>query len=494
MAESIIVPGLDDDDERTLNRLNDQLNRKARRNKLRSRYYDGKRAARAVTPIMPPIYQKLALVLGWSAKAVDTLARRCNPEEIIWPDGDLGSLGLREVMDGNSWKSEINAALISSLLHSCSFLINTEGNEDAGEAKSLIHVKSALDATGDWNARTRGLDNCLSVTSRGDKDQPTGYALYLRNRTIVIELDEHGRWEITDAPEHELGVPAEVLAYKPRPGRPFGSSRLSRVVLSLHDAGIRSLLRLEGHADIYSIPELVMLGADESVFQNADGSQRAIWEVMMGRMKFLPDDHDAPAGLQRAQVQQIAAASPAPHLDIIKQQAMLFSGETSIPLTSLGVSDMSNPSSADSYIASREDLIAEAEGATDDWTTPARRSMARALAIQNGETEIPSAYRTIDVKWRSPLYLSRSAVADAGQKVIAAVPWLAETEVGLELLGLTEPQRRQALSEKRRLAGSGVLEKLAAAAAARGAQPAPGAAAEAPAGEPVDEQPVTAGS
>jgi hypothetical protein len=473
VAEPIHVSGLNDDDHRTLNRLLDELNRKARRNRLRARYYDGKRAARAVTPVVPPIYQKLALVLGWSAKSVDILARRCNPDEIVWHDGDIGSLGIDTVIEGNSWQSEISAALISSLIHSCSFLINTEGDTDAGEAKSLIHVKSALDATGDWNARTRGLDNCLSITGRDAKDKPTGFALYQRNRTAVIELSDKGAWEIVDYPEHELGVPAEVLAYKPRPGRPFGSSRLSRVVMSLHDAGIRSLLRLEGHADIYSMPELVTLGADESVFQNADGSPRPIWEVMMGRMKFLPDDHDAPAGLQRADVKQIAAVSPAPHLDIIKQQAQLFSGETSIPLTSLGVSDMSNPSSADSYIASREDLIAEAEGATDDWATPIQRSMMRALAIQNDEKTIPGEWRTMKVKWRSPLYLSRAAVADAGMKVITAAPWLAETTVGLELLGLSEPQRKEALSEKRRLAGSGVLAKLTEAAAQRGPAAAP---------------------
>lgn len=469
MAEPIRVSDLDDDDNRTLNRLLDELNRKSRRNKLRARYYDGKRAARAVTPVVPPIYQKLALVLGWSAKSVDILARRCNPEEIVWNEGDLGSLGLDTVIEGNSWQSEINAALISSLIHSCSFLINTEGDTEAGEPKSLIHVKSALDATGDWNARTRGLDSLLSITSRDEKGNPNGIALYQRNKTAVLLLDG-GRWNLVDYPEHKLGVPAEALVYKPRPGRAFGSSRISRVVMGLHDAAIRSLLRLEGHADMYSMPELVTLGADESVFQNADGSPRAIWEVMMGRMKFLPDDHEAPPGLQRAQVQQIAAASPAPHLDIIKQQAQLFSGETSIPLTSLGVSDMSNPSSADSYIASREDLIAEAEGATDDWSTPIQRSMARALAIQNDLDSIPPEWRTMSVKWRSPLYLSRAAVADAGMKVITAAPWLAETEVGLELLGLTYEQRKDALSEKRRLAGSGVLQKLTAAAEQRAAQ------------------------
>src|SRR5690606_32930065 len=94
----------------------------------------------------------------------------------------------------------------------------------------------------------------------------------------------------------------------------------------------------------------------------------------------------------------------------------LFSGETSIPLTSLGVSDQSNPTSADSYIASREDLIAEAEGATDDWTGGLKRAFLRNLAIQNGLNEIPDSWRTIAPRWRSPVYLSRAAQADAGSK------------------------------------------------------------------------------
>ena len=48
------------------------------------------------------------------------------------------------------------------------------------------------------------------------------------------------------------------------------------------------------------------------------------------------------------------------------------------------------------------------------------------------------------------MYLSRAAQADAGSKQLAAVPWLAETEVGLELLGLDAQQRARAMAEKRR--------------------------------------------
>ena len=58
-------------------------------------------------------------------------------------------------------------------------------------------------------------------------------------------------------------------------------------------------------------------------------------------------------------------------------------------------------------------------------------------------------------------------IADAGAKQLGAVPWLAETEVGLELLGLDAQQIRRAMAEKRRLGGSAILAAAAAAAEAR---------------------------
>jgi hypothetical protein len=448
------LEGLADADQATLNLLFAQLEARAERNLLRLAYYDGKRALEQVGRVIPPHYYRLGIVLGWSAKAVDILARRCNLDGFFWPDGDLGSLGYKDVFEQNHLTQEISSGLISSLIHGVSIAVNTRG--DQGEAKSLIHIKDALNATGSWNPRTRRLDNCLSITSRDDHGQPTSFALYLHNRTITaVKIQNVWAWDQT---EHPWGVPAEPLVYKPRAGRPFGTSRISRAVMSLHDQALRTVIRMEGHADVYSIPEMWLLGADQSIFTNADGSMKPSWEVMLGRIKAIPDDDEQVN--PRAEVKQFAASSPQPHIEQLKQQAQLFSGETSIPLTSLGVSDMSNPTSADSYVASREDLIAEAEGATDDWTPPLRRCLARALAMANGFDKIPPEWATIDAKWRSPIYLSRAAQADAGMKQLTAVPWLADTEVGLELLGLSKEQIKQAMADRRRAAGTGVLEAL----------------------------------
>lgn len=461
--ETITLPDVSDDEHRTLNLLLEQLDAKARRNRLRAAYYDMRHAPRLIGSVIPPQYWRAGIVLGWSGKAVDTLARRCNLDGFVWPDGDLESLGYGEFFEDNMLGSEVSQGLISSLIHSVAFVVNTQGTD--GEPESLMHFKDAMNATGEWNGRARRLDNLLSITARSDREsdkgKPSGLVLYLDGLTIIAKKVD-GKWFVTDRQTHAWGVPADPLVYKPRVGRPFGSSRISRAVMALQDQATRTSIRLEAHGDIYAIPDLWLFGADESIFKNADGSQKESWQIVMGRIKGVPDDSDAPDNLARAEVKQIPASSPQPHLDQLKQQAMLFSGETSIPLTSLGVSDQSNPTSADSYIASREDLIAEAEGATDDWRPALRRSTIRGLAMKNGikADDIPSEWATIDTKWRSPIYLSRAQQADAGMKQLTAIPWLADTEVGLELLGLDEQQMRRALAEKRKAAGSTVLDRL----------------------------------
>lgn len=454
MNETITLPGLSDDENALLKHLQDDLAAKHPRNLLRASYYDGKRAVRQVGSVIPPQYYKLGLVLGWSAKAVDILARRCNLDDFIWPDGDLESLGGRKIWEDNYLGTEISSGITSSLIHGVSFLITTTGGED--EPDALIHAKDAMNATGDWNNRTRRLDNLLSITGRDEDGKPTSLALYIDNETITAERDGN-TWTV-DRSEHLWGVPAEPLVYQPRAGRPMGRSRISRPVMSAHDRALRETIRMEGHMDVFSFPEMWLLGADESIFKNADGTQKASWQIMLGRIKGIPDDEEAQN--PRADVKQFASSSPQPHIDYFKQLAMEFSGETSIPLSSLGVSDMSNPTSADSYIASREDLIAEAEGATDDWGPALRRTMIRALAIANGVGTIPDSWATIDAKWRSPVYLSRAAQADAGLKQLTAAPWLAETSVGLELLGLSEQQIRTATSERQRAQGRVILDRL----------------------------------
>ena len=455
MSESLRVPGLSDDENVLLNHLLVQLAEKDKRNLLRSSVYDGKRALKQVSSVLPPQYKRLGLILGWNAKGVDGLARRCNLERMTWTGGDLDSLGMQELTDSNFLLSEIANGRTDSLIHGVSYLITTRGDEAQDEPRALVHAKDARNATGDWNNRKRRLDNLLSVTSWKD-GKVTGFVLYLDGVTINAELDSSG-WSV-ERSEHPWHVPAEPLVYRPRASRRMGRSRMTRATIGLQDAAVRALVRMEGHMDIYSIPQLVLLGASEAIFKNADGSQKASWQVALGRVFGVPDDEDAKT--PRADVKQFSAQSPEAHLAQLNALAKMTAREFDLSDADFALTDMANPTAADSYSEARENLIAEADGAKDDWSIAIRRTVMRALAIQNDLDEIPADWQSIDTKWRDSRFISRSAAADAGQKQLQAVPWLAETEVGLELLGLDDQQIKRALAERTRSQGRRLVEAI----------------------------------
>lgn len=460
-AQSVRLPDVTNDENALINGLLGEIENLRMKNLLRTSYYENKRTIRYVGTLIPPQYFNLGLVLGWTGKAVDALARRCNLEGFVWPDGDLEKIGGSYVVDDNHLLSEIDSAIVAAMQHGPAFLINTVGEQDEPEA--LIHVKDATEATGEWNRRRRHLDNLLSVIDKDKDGRVLALALYLNNETITAQRDKATlKWQV-DRSAHVYGVPAEVLPYKPAPKRPFGQSRITKPMMGLQDAAVRELARREGHMDVFSYPEFWLLGADESALKNADGTMKTIWEARLGRIKGLPDDADSPFPQNaRADVKQFPAASPDAHWSDINGLAKLFAREASLPDTAVAISGLSNPTSAESYDASQYELIAEAEGAVDDFTPALRKSFVRALAMRNKVAidEVPEDWKSIDAKWRDPRYLSKSAQADAGMKQLAAVPWLAETEVGLELIGLTPQQARRAMADKRRVQGRGTLQAL----------------------------------
>lgn len=458
--DRLTVDGLSMQEQAEVDFLWSQLRRARPRNLLRTAYYESKNMQRQIGSVVPPQYHRLGAVLGWTGKAVDSLARRCTLEDVYWPEGDLGSLGYADFRDGNHLQATIKAAAVKSLQHGVSWLVNTRGGP--GEPESLVHLKDALNGTGRWSARTRSLQSFLSVSAWHEdrQDRPAAFTLYLDGLTIQVGPTARAALGVLSRQDHPWGVPVEPMVFHPW-ARDFGASRITRPMMGLQDRAVAAVVRMEAHMDIYAIPDMWLLGADMSLFRNADGTQKAAWQVMMGRVKAVPDDDEADPSLARADVKQFPAQSPAPHLAAINGFAKMFAREADLPDAALAITDLSNPTSADGYIESREGLIAEAEGATDDWTLPVRRAVARGLAIQNGLQGVPASFGTLTPRWRPPVFTSRAAAADAGMKQLAAVPWLADTEVGLELLGLTPDQIRRAQADRRRVQGRSILERIA---------------------------------
>ena len=452
--QRITIKDLPDDENASVNVMLEQIESKTRRNLLRRSYYESKHAVRQVAAILPPAYSTLATTVGWTAKAVDMLNRRCNVDTFTWTGGDLADLGFNELWSENSLGSEIGQGSTASLIHASAFVSTTAG--ETGEPDVGIHFFDALDATGIWNARTRRLSAGLVIDARNKDGVVIGLTLHLPGAVVTCEKTGP-KWSVTDRAEHGYGMTLDLLPYRPRTGRAFGASRISRPMMAIQDMAIRELLRLEGHMDVYSFPEMWMLGADLSIF----GDNVDPFQVMLGRIKGIPDDEDATN--PRVDVKQFAASSPEPHLAALNAHAKLFARESGLPDSSLAITQMANPTSAESYDASQYDLIAEAEGAQDDWTPTLSRVAARALAMKAKDPALIATLEpTMRPKWRPAKFVSRAAEADAGMKQLQSMPWLAETDVGLELLGLSEEQILRAQAERRRTQGNVTLAQIAA--------------------------------
>ena len=394
--------------------------------------------------------KNLRAVLGWPSKAVETLARRCRLEGFAVAGDE--TFGIGGLVDRTQFLRRAHQGELSSLVHGVAFEVATKGGP--GEPPVMITHTSALNGTGDWDDRLGRMTSFLSVAEWNKRGtQPEAWTLHLPG---VIWTVREGR-AVRSGHVLEDRIPVEPLVYKPRLDRPFGSSRISRSVIYLTQSACRVIIRSEATADLYSAPGLLMMGLTAD--QITDGS----WRAGIGNVIGIPDADAGPADapeLARAKVERIQQASQEPHIAQLRAWAQLFAGETSIPVSSLGISIDSNPTSAESYAASREDLISEAEDATDEWGAAHRQTMLNAWALASGTADVPDDLLSLAAKWRDVRNPSRAATADAFVKLVGAIPELGRTDAALDMLGLDPDLAARLRSELRQQRASQTLDAL----------------------------------
>lgn len=436
-------------DENALQKMLNQWAAKRSRNVLRTVYAEGKNALQDLGISLPPQMKNVEMVLGWPMKAVNVLAARTVFDGFVIPGVEQDPFGLSDWLTENNADTVLPQAFSSALVHSVSFLTITPGG--VGEPDVLLLPKSAREATGLWDRRTNSLTDGLSVTASDEAGFPTQLVWYARDHVTTYTRRQDGKWSV-DSQGNPLGrVWMEPLPFRPDLERPFGRSRISRAVMSLTDAGLRTMARSESHAEFFASPQRYALGADEDAF----GSKQDRWNAVMSRMLAISRDEngDVPT------LGQFPQMSMQPHFDHLRTLASLFAGETSVPLNSLGIVQ-DNPSSAEAIYAAKEDLIIEAKAATDVWGGSMRRAATTAVMLRDGLTEPPAELRGLRAKWRNPATPSVVSAADALVKQVSALPWLAESEVALESLGYDTATIARLLSDKRRAQAGSVLSQV----------------------------------
>ena len=438
------VLGLAPEDQAVLDKLVTQWRRRRPRNMLRQNYLDGKTPLKDLGAALPPeLVAQLDITIGWPQKAVEELANRIRFEGFA--GGDQNPLGLADILAGNRFEIEFQQAVTSSLAQSTAFVTVTPDDR----VGALIQFHSALWATGLWNRRTRQLSAGLLVTDVDDLGRPTGLLLLVSGEVVECAAGPNG-WYIADVTPTYLRerIPMEPLPFQPTLDRPFGRSRIDRRVMSVTDRGMRAAARLDIHAELFSALKLILLGADPDAFA------KGAWSWLMARANIISkdEDNDVP------KIEKISAESPEPHIAVLRQLAGEFSGHTGVPLASLGNSTQ-NVESAQAKQEAREDIIGHAETQHLVYGAALRSAFGTALMIRDSLTEPPPELRDVQLVWRPPNRPTLAAVADAGAKQVAAVPGLAETTVGMELLGLT-PQQIDRFQQERAAAGPGELAQL----------------------------------
>jgi hypothetical protein len=446
-----------------LESLCNQLGAKRGRNDLRAAYYDMHNLFRDLGIAIPPQLRRIEVAMGWPAKAVDDLAKRVRHQGFVIPGGDVADWGIPDMWAENHMETELPAGITSALIHSPAFIATTLGDIASGEPQVLFTMHDARSATGVWDWTRRSLSSVLLVMSTDDAGEPTRLVMMTPEYAYGLRREDNStRWDVRVL-RHGLGrVPVEPLRFKPNLGRPFGSSRISRAVMSITDSAMRTVVRSEVGAEFYSSPQRYLLGADEEQFVGADGTRKGTWDLVMGRILAIGRDEDG----EVPSVGQFPQTSMQPHTDHFRMWATMFAGETSLPVGSLGVVQ-DNPSSAEAIYAAKEDLVILAENCAD-WFGPAlRRAVVTGVQMRDNLRTVPDELKRLGDRWRDPSTPSRAAATDAVMKQIQAGVLPADSAVALEALGYDETTIARIEADRRRSGGSAALRAIAAASANR---------------------------
>lgn len=421
-------------------------------------YFNGEKLVRDLGISIPPQLKGLHTVIGWPRIGVEALEHRLDLEAFRWADGG-DSEDLREIAEANDLVDESSLAHTDALTYGREYLAVGSGDCGTDDCPPLITAESPLDMTLDWDARTRMATSALresqaSAVDMGLDPDERLVTLYLPDQTVYVVPASSGGWEVVDRDQHGLGVvPVLRMANRQRTADRVGQSEITPEVQSITDAACRRLMGIEVQAEFFGAPQRYIIGASEGAFQDAEGNPTSAWETYIGRVLALERDEDG----EVPTVGSFAAHDPSGQTKIIDLYARIMATQLGLPPHMLGYTS-DNPASADAIRSAEGMLVKKAERRIRRFGATWRQAMRLALWVRDGEP--PDKARRIECVWRNPATPTLAAQTDAAVKLVQAGLLPKDSDVALEMAGLSEDQRQRAAAERRRAAGTGLLERL----------------------------------
>ena len=312
--------------------LREKLNVKRTRVLLRYEYYEMKNVVKDLKSTLPAEFQSLHEILGWCAKAVDSLADR-----LVFRDFANDNFNMNQIFDMNSRDVLFDSAVLSAAISSCCFIYISEDN--GGYPR--LQVIDGGNATGIIDPITMMLREGYAVLERDDRGSPTTEAYFTPGNTQIWIKGKDG-YDVPNAAEYPLLVP---VILRPDAVRPFGHSRVSRACMNIQQQALRTLRRSEVSAEFYSFPQKYVTGLSN------DAERMEKWKATMSTFMQFEKDEDGTI----PQLGQFQQQSMTPYVEQIRMLAGLFGGETGLTLDDLGFPS-DNPSSAEAIRATHETM------------------------------------------------------------------------------------------------------------------------------------------
>lgn len=312
--------------------LRRKLSRKRARVLTRYKFYEMKNVTKDFGISTPPAMAYFNSVVGWCAKAVDSMADRLQFREFRNDNFDMTG-----IFQLNNPDVLFDSAILSAIISSCCFIYISPDEEGFPR----LQVIDGGNATGEIDPINALLKEGYAVLDRDKNGNPTVEAYFEPYKTTIYEVG-------MEPEEYEHSVPYPLLVpiiHRPDAVRPFGHSRISRACMSLVGSAVRTIKRSEISAEFYSFPQKYVTGLSE----DAEPMER--WRATMSSLVTFTKDDDG----DKPQIGQFTQQSMAPHVDQLKMFAAMFAGETGLTLDDLGF-PQSNPSSVEAIKAAHENL------------------------------------------------------------------------------------------------------------------------------------------
>lgn len=388
-------------DYKGIDYLRRKLDHRRIRVSLRYKYYEMKNQVQDIDGLIPPKFQSIKEVIGWCAKAVDTLADR-----IVFDRFEHDDFKLNQIFAFNNRDIFVDSAVLSALISSCSFVYISA--DDDGYPR--IQVIDGGNATGVIDSITNMLIEGYAVFDRDDNYSPTLEAYFTAENTTFYRKGQKEPEVIDNPAPYPLLVP---IINRPDAVRPFGHSRISRACMQLTQTALRTLKRSEVSAEFYSFPQKYVLGMSEDAeFNNRLATMSSFLRVDKD------EDGDKPA------IGQFQQQSMSPYLEQLKSIASLFAAETGLTLDDLGFVT-NNPSSAEAIKASHENLRLTARKAQRTFGSGLLNVGYLAACVRDNVSYERKAFCNTVPVWQpifEPDSAALGALGDAIIKINQAVP------------------------------------------------------------------------